>query len=104
LYAVHTQKPGRIKMPNSIVWTADLDRSIADFRASLWSWDRIATKLGLSRFSVIDRGRELDLAERHKKDVSDARCPLPAGSGASWDAICANTSLSGAAFDRATAL
>lgn len=91
-------------MPQAIIWTADLDRSITKFRANLWSWDRIATKLGLSRFSVIDRGRALDLAELHKSDVSDARRPLPAGSGASWDAICANTCLSGSPYDVATAL
>jgi hypothetical protein len=91
-------------MPNAIVWTADLDRSITQFRANLWSWDRIATKLGLSRFSVIDRGRALEAADLHEKDLSDARRPLPAGSGASWGAICANTSLSGSPYDAATAL
>jgi hypothetical protein len=91
-------------MPIAIVWTSDLDRSITQYRAKLWSWDRIATKLGLSRFSVIERGRELESAELSEKDLSDARRPLPAGSGASWDAICANTSLSGSAFDRPTSL
>jgi hypothetical protein len=89
-------------MPNAIVWTADLDRSITQCRAKAWSWDRIATKLGLSRFSVIDRGRALEDTEQ--QDISDARRPLPAGSGASWDAICANTCLSGAPYDLATAL
>jgi hypothetical protein len=91
-------------MPQQIVWTSDLDRAIAEGRAKLLPWDRIAEKLGLSRFSVIDRSRALEDAAHNKQDVSDDRRPLPAGSGASWDAICANTSLSGAAFDRATAL
>jgi hypothetical protein len=58
-------------MPSEIVWTSDLDRSIAECRANLWSWDRIATKLGLSRFSLIERSRELGVGEHHKKDVSD---------------------------------
>jgi hypothetical protein len=92
-------------MPNTIVWTTDLDRSLTEYRASQWSWERIAAKLGISRFSLIERSRVIsDVEEHQKQDVSDDRRPLPAGSGASWDAICANTCLSGAPYDLATAL
>lgn len=88
-------------MPKAIEWTDAQDSTIRTMRAERASWDAIAAALRLSRYTVIERGRDIGavMAEREAQPVTDdSRIPLPAGHSVSWGAINAATCLAGMAY------
>ncbi len=80
-------------MPQAREWTQAADNAICAMRATGCSWARIGETLGLSRNTVIERGRRLRAAAparvavaRVERLVSDDpnRGPLPAGHPITW--------------------
>jgi hypothetical protein len=89
-------------MPRKTVWTAGQDAQIRRLRTEGAPWDVIAFALGLSRWTIIERGRVLGVGRppAHapaKMDESD-REPLPAGHPNSWGAINRGTALQDTPF------
>lgn len=82
-------------MPEARVWTAAADRVICMMREAGETWAAIGQRLGLSRNTVIERGRRLRAQAPPKtvlvaeKQVSDDpnRLPLPAGHPVTWRLI-----------------
>ena len=79
-------------MPQARCWTATADKVIKTMRADGQTWAAIGRSLGLSRNTVIERGRRL-CAHAPKREViatpkpvSDDpnRAPLPAGHPLTW--------------------
>ncbi len=84
-------------MPPKRGWTEEADRVIRDMRGSGKTWSAIGLCLGLSRNTVIERGRRLcamapkrDTVLPEVKLVSDDpnRSALPAGHPLTWGLIC----------------
>jgi len=80
-------------MPLARNWTEDADMTIRVMRAGGATWAAIGDALGLSRNTVIERGRRLCAAAPEKlknlqitKETQDDpnRGPLPAGHPATW--------------------
>jgi hypothetical protein len=80
-------------MPVARLWTAQADTTITDMRANGQTWAAIGRSLGLSRNTVIERGRRLRAVGPGKtvkaaiiKPVSDDpnRAALPAGHPLTW--------------------
>jgi hypothetical protein len=90
-------------MPKRIVWTEAQDMQIRRMRASRASWDIIAAAVGVTRWTVIERGRRLN-ARLPPPDTDDQpiedpeRPPLPAGHPESWGAIIRGTTLEGVVY------
>ena len=84
-------------MPKKIIWTDAQDTQIRRLRTEGASWDTIAAILGLSRWTVIERGRRIDARPPPREFVpppeDPARDPLPAGHPRSWDVLTAGTVL-----------
>ena len=81
-------------MPTKFIWTAAQDTQIRRLRAEGASWDGIAAILGLSRWSIIERGRRRPPPREFVPPPEDpARDPLPAGHPRSWDILTAGTVL-----------
>ena len=84
-------------MPTKFTWTAAQDTQIRRLRAEGASWDVIAAVLGLSRWSVIERGRRIGARLPPREFVLPAedpsRDPLPAGHPRSWNVLTAGTVL-----------
>jgi hypothetical protein len=82
-----------VDMPLQKLWSDDADAAIRAMRADGQTWAAIGRSLGLSRNTVIERGRRLRaVAPRRvarpaeEKLVSDDpnRAPLPAGHRLTW--------------------
>jgi hypothetical protein len=80
-------------MPYAREWTAAADHAICAMRATGCSWAQIGQSLGLSRNTVIERGRRLRAAAparaavvREERTISDDpnRGALPAGHPITW--------------------
>jgi hypothetical protein len=80
-------------MPQALVWSKAADVTICTMRGSGATWAQIGNTLGLSRNTVIERGRRLRAlapvkvaAPPVEKPVSDDpnRGPLPAGHPLTW--------------------
>jgi hypothetical protein len=80
-------------MPNARTWTEAADSLIREMRADRLTWAEIGRSLGLSRNTVIERGRRILAVAPPKlprlmldKLVSDDpnRGPLPAGHALTW--------------------
>jgi hypothetical protein len=82
-------------MPEARVWTAAADRVICTMREGGETWAAIGLRLGLSRNTVIERGRRLRATAPPKpvlvteRGVSEDpnRLPLPAGHPVTWRLI-----------------
>ena len=87
-------------MPRRNIWTEGQDSQIRRLRTEGVNWDMIAQTLGLSRWTVSERGRRLGAFKRPRlaSAVPDERQPLPAGHPDSWGAITQGTSLAGVPF------
>lgn len=79
-------------MPQAREWTTAADGVICDMRAAGATWASIGVRLGLSRNTVIERGRRLR-AEAPVRTVTPKeydmledpnRGPLPAGHALTW--------------------
>ncbi|MBN8874089.1 MAG: AsnC family protein [Rhodospirillales bacterium] len=89
-------------MPKKIEWTQAQDLQIRRMRAEGASWDAIAAVLGITRWTVIERGRRIG-ARRPPPDFrpapeSPSRDPLPAGHPRSWGVLTQGTVLEGTPY------
>jgi hypothetical protein len=80
-----------------------MDATILRMRASRQSWEAIESALGLSHWTIAERGRSIGAAlpapDPDEPDPIDlTRDPLPPGHPESWGAITAGTCLAGAAY------
>jgi hypothetical protein len=79
------------------MWTEDADQTIKEMRAAGATWSSIGACLGLSRNTVIERGRRLcavapvrlatSILSRNSLDDPN-RDALPAGHPLTWGLIC----------------
>ena len=78
-------------MPKKIEWTEVQDMKIKRMRAERASWDDIAIAVGVTRWTVIERGRRL--GARLPPPISNrrprmrTRPALPPGHPTTWEAI-----------------
>ena len=89
-------------MPKKIIWTDVQDTQIKRLRASGAFWDTIAAVMGVTRWTVIERGRRIGARLPPPDFTPDApdpnRPPLPAGDRLTWGAITYGTVLAGAVY------
>lgn len=84
-------------MPEARQWTAAADAAICNLRAAGETWAVIGRSLGLSRNTVIERGRRIHAeappriaqAARQSADDDPQRGPLPAGHPRTWGLLTA---------------
>jgi hypothetical protein len=84
-------------MPKKLVWTDAQDTQIRRLRIEGASWGMIAGVLGITRWTVIERGHRIN-AMRPPRDFvpppeDPGRDPLPAGHPRSWGVITAGSVL-----------
>ncbi len=86
-------------MPKRIEWTEVQDSKIKRMRAESASWDNIAVAVGVTRWTVIERGRRLGARlppPGFRAPSEDPERPsLPAGHPESWGVIIKGMSLEG---------
>jgi hypothetical protein len=84
-------------MPRKHVWTDAQDTQIRRLRVEWASWDTIAATLGITRWTVIERGHRIGAECPPREPLpppeDPARDPLPAGHPRSWGVITAGTVL-----------
>jgi hypothetical protein len=89
-------KSGEAAMPEARRWTAAADSTICGLRAAGATWAEIGRQLGLSRNTVIERGRRLcamappraaPIVRQAEDDPS--RGALPAGHPLTWGLLTA---------------
>ncbi|MCF3946196.1 AsnC family protein [Acidiphilium sp. AL] len=93
-------------MPERRDWTEAADNTIRRMRADGATWAAIGAVLGLSRNTIIERGRRIHAAggpvqtQRPPRPPEDDpnRGPLPAGHPISWGLLTAGTVLEGVAY------
>lgn len=77
-------------MPKRIDWTEVQDMKIKRMRAERASWDAIAVAVGVTRWTVIERGRRLGARlpppDFEPPPEDPDRPSLPAGHEATWEA------------------
>ncbi|HQT84237.1 MULTISPECIES: hypothetical protein [Acidiphilium] len=93
-------------MPGRRDWTETADNTIRQMRAAGATWAAIGDVLGLSRNTIIERGRRIQAqggpvpprkAERRPEDEPN-RAPLHAGHPVAWDVLTSGTILEGTLF------
>ena len=91
-------------MPVKATWTEAQDIQIKRLRAEGLSWDSIGAAMGLTRWSVLERGRRIGARPPPPDFVPPPpdpnRDPLPAGHPVSWETINEGTCLEGAPYPR----
>lgn len=89
-------------MPKKITWTEVQDTKIKRMRAENASWDIIATAVGVTRWTVIERGRRLGARLPPPDFVPPPEDPdrpcLSSGHADTWGAIIRGTSLEGMSY------
>jgi hypothetical protein len=89
-------------MPKKIEWTAVQDMNIKRMRAESASWDTIALAVGVTRWTVIERGRRLGArlppADFEPRSDDPDRPALPPGHPETWGIINKGISLEGMAY------
>ncbi len=93
-------------MPDRLTWTPAADATILTMRAYGATWSTIATALGLSRNSIIERGRRINACGGPRNLTRPARPPvaepnreaLPAGHPLAWSVLTENTLLDGTLY------
>lgn len=93
-------------MPERRDWTETADNTIRRMRAEGATWAAIGTVLGLSRNTIIERGRRIHALggpvhiPRPPRPPEDDpnRDPLPAGHPIPWGILTAGTVLEGVAY------
>jgi len=83
-------------MPRKLSGAMHRTAQIRRLRLEGTSWDGIAASLGLSRWSIIERGRRIGARSPIRELASPddrSRDPLPAGHPAAGDVITGGTSL-----------
>jgi hypothetical protein len=82
-------------------WTEAADTRLRRLRAEGHTWDAIAAAFGLSRWTVIERGRRIGARRPpvlHPPRPDPARGPRPPGHPETWGLITRGTCLEGAAY------
>jgi hypothetical protein len=91
-------------MPRKITWTEAQDMQIRRLRAEGRTWDEIGATMGLTRWTVIERGRRVGAKPPPPDFVPPPpdpnRDPLPAGDPVTWSAITSDTVLAGVPYTR----
>lgn len=86
-------------MPKKIEWTPVQDLRIKRMRAECASWDTIATAMGVTRWTVIERGRRIGARlpppDFEPPPEDPERPPLPSGHADTWGTITRGTCLDG---------
>ena len=86
-------------MPKKIDWTAAQDLKIKRMRAESASWDNIAVAVGVTRWTVIERGRRLGARlpppDLEPRTGDPDRPALPPGHPETWGIINKGMSLEG---------
>jgi hypothetical protein len=89
-------------MPKRIVWTEVQDTKIKRMRAECASWDSIALAIGVTRWTVIERGRRLGARLPPPDFVPQPedpdRPPLPPGHPETWGIIIKGTLAEGTPY------
>ncbi|HEX7390894.1 MAG TPA: AsnC family protein [Acidiphilium sp.] len=93
-------------MPECRVWTKTADDTICRMRALGATWATIGAELGLSRNTIIARGRRIgavggpERLQRPPRPPEDDpnRPPLPAGHPITWGILTRGTILEGSPF------
>lgn len=89
-------------MPKKNTWTEAQDLQIKRLRAEGRTWDEISHTLGLTRWTVIERGRRLGARPpppgSARAPIDPYRDALPAGDPITWSAITRGTVLDGVPF------
>ena len=93
-------------MPERLDWTPAADATILTMRAYGATWSTIGEKLGLSRNSVIERGRRINalggprnLTRPARPPVAEPnREPLAAGHPTAWSVLTEGTLLDGTLY------
>lgn len=83
-------------MPQIRCWTIEADAAIRGMRLQGETWASIGRSLGLSRNTVIERGRRLQASARSRESIQKIersalddpnRSPLPAGHPLTWNLL-----------------
>src|ERR1700742_4968326 len=86
-------------VPKKIKWTEVQDLKIKRMRAEDASWDSIALAVGVTRWTVIERGRRLGARlpppDFEPRSEDPDRAPLPPGHFETWGIINKGSSLEG---------
>lgn len=94
-------------MPKKLVWTNAQDTTIKRLRSEGATWDTIAMSLHLTRWTVIERGRQIDARPPPIDFIPEPddpnREPLPAGHPRCWDVLVQGTCLEGVPYPIARA-
>jgi hypothetical protein len=89
-------------MPKRIVWTEAQDLKIKRMRTERASWDSIAAAVGVTRWTVIERGRRLNARLPSPDSESPTEDPerpsLPPGHPETWQPIIKGTILEGVTY------
>jgi hypothetical protein len=89
-------------VPKRIEWTEVQDTKIKRMRAENASWDCIAVAVGLTRWTVIERGRRLGArlppADFEPAPDDPERPSLPPGHAETWGVIIKGTSMEGTPY------
>ena len=84
------------------IWTPARDAALRAARADGLRWQDVAERIGVSRWSAVERGRKLGvprpLAVPPPVAEDPSRPPLPAGHPRSWGALIAGTLLDGTPY------
>ena len=86
-------------MPTKLAWTLAQDTRLRRLRGQGATWDDIAAVLGLTRWTVIERGRRIGAQLPPPEFVPEPEDPdreaMPAGDPRSWGSITAGTVMDG---------
>lgn len=93
-------------MAERLTWTETADDTIRRMRAGGATWAAIGAMLGLSRNTIIERGRRIQAAggpirvprPTRPAEEDPNRAPLPAGHPISWGILTRGTILEGVPF------
>ena len=89
-------------MPKKIEWTAAQDSKIKRMRAESASWDNISAAIGVTRWTVIERGRRIGARlpppDFQPRPEDPDRPALPPGHQETWGVINKGLSLEGMAY------
>lgn len=83
-------------------WTPARDADLQSARAQGLTWAEVARRLGVSKWSAVERGRKIGVRRppmpHRSPPESLSRPPLTAGHSRSWGALTAGTLLDGVAY------
>ena len=88
-------------MPQKLYWSEATDTVLRRARAEGHTWADIATLLGVSRWTAIERGRRIGARRPPPEFVPKPdlhRLPLPAGHPLSWNLLTEQTCLRGVRY------